>query len=354
MLDRQRLEPFVRHFPENGLKVLLENPDNVRDVLGILDVKVLPRIDFKRMTVERTHFVQRDYRHLESDVVLQAPLRTGRKGRQRRVLIYILIEHQSEPDRFMAFRVLEYVVLIYRHQLRAASPEGRPPDDFRFQPVVPIVLYSGTRSWDKLEKVADLVELDKELAEWTPSFEPLFLNLGQTSTQTLAARGGSFGLLLRLIQQRKMRLEVFQETLAQVVRDLEKALGRRDRDRWLALVSYLQSLVFHEREPEEQAPLIQRIQDSVRNDLHRREVFDMAKTIAEMLKEEGEERGIQKEAIRSRQQMLLDQLRTRFKRIPGGIVKRIESTDNVEQLSVWIREFATADKLSDLSITPAD
>jgi hypothetical protein len=216
MVDRKRLEPFVRHFPENGLKVLLEMPGNVHDVMQILQVRALPRIDFGRMTVDRTHYVQRDYRHIESDVVLKAPLRVGRQGKHLWVTIYILIEHQSEPDPFMALRVLEYVVLIYREQLRAASKEGRPPDDFRLQPVLPIVLYSGTRTWDKLGKVADLVEFDKDLADRTPSFEPLFLNLGRTSTEALAARGGPFGLLLRLIQQRKTRLKVFEETLAQV------------------------------------------------------------------------------------------------------------------------------------------
>jgi ElaB/YqjD/DUF883 family membrane-anchored ribosome-binding protein len=353
MVDRERLEPFVRHFPENGLKVLLEMPGNVHDVMHILQVKALPRIDFARMAVERTHYVQRDYRHIESDVVLKAPLRVGRKGKQRWVTIYILIEHQSEPDRFMAFHVLEYVVMIYREQLRAAAPEDRPPDDFRFQPVLPIVLYSGTRTWDKLGKVADLVEFDEDLAEWAPSFEPLFLNLGQTSTETLAARGGPFGLLLRLIQQRRMRLEVFQETLTQAVRDLENELATRERDRWLTLVSYRQALVLHERDPAERGPLLQSIQDSVKNDRHRREVQEMAETIADALREEGMEMGRREEAVRSRQETLLLLLREKFGKIPVGVVRRIEATDNLEQLNGWHRAVLRADKLADLGIPSA-
>jgi ElaB/YqjD/DUF883 family membrane-anchored ribosome-binding protein len=339
MVDRKRLEPFVRHFHENGLKVLLEMPGNVHDVMHILQVKALPRIDFARMAVERTHYVQRDYRHIESDVVLKAPLRVGRKGKQRWVTIYILIEHQSEPDRFMAFRVLEYVVMIYR--------------DFRFQPVLPIVLYSGTRTWDKLGKVADLVEFDEDLAEWAPSFEPLFLNLSQTSTETLASRGGPFGLLLRLIQQRRMRLEVFQETLTQAVRDLENELATRERDRWLTLVSYLQALVLHERDPAERGPLLQSIQDSVKNDRHRREVQEMAETIADALREEGMEMGRREEAVRSRQETLLLLLREKFGKIPVGVVRRIEATDNLEQLNGWHRAVLRADKLADLGIPSA-
>ncbi|MBN2128129.1 MAG: Rpn family recombination-promoting nuclease/putative transposase [Sedimentisphaerales bacterium] len=61
-----------------------------------------------------TTFVERDYRHVESDVVLLAPLRRRQGERTARVLlIYILIEHQSEPDRLMPLRSVDYVVQTY-------------------------------------------------------------------------------------------------------------------------------------------------------------------------------------------------------------------------------------------------
>ena len=137
-MDRQRLRRLVRHFPENGLKVLLENPGNVRDLLQLLGVPAVPRIDFAHMEVEPAQFVQRDYRHLESDVVLRAPLRVAARGRARWITIYILIEHQSEPDRFMVFRVLEYVLQIYKRQLRERQQHGSL-DEFHFDPVLPVV-----------------------------------------------------------------------------------------------------------------------------------------------------------------------------------------------------------------------
>src|SRR5262245_48326048 len=119
MLDPELLERLIRHFHENGLKVLLEHPANVHDLLQILQVRLVPRIDFSRMRVESAHFVERDFSHLESDLVLQAPLRPARKGKGQAVTIFILIEHQSEPDRFLVFRVLEYVVAIYKRQMLA-------------------------------------------------------------------------------------------------------------------------------------------------------------------------------------------------------------------------------------------
>jgi hypothetical protein len=352
-MNRQQIRRLVRHFPENGLKVVLENAGNVRDLLRLLGVRAAERIDFARLRVEPAHFVQRDYRHLESDVVLSAPLRVGRRGRERLLTIYILIEHQSEPDPIMVFRALEYVVQIYRSQVRAWQQEHDSLDDFRFQPVLPVVLYSGTRTWERLARFVELLEGHEELPEGlTPEFLPLFLNVGRVPGEALESEGGSFGLLLRLVQQRRARAEVFEELLRRVVRALEEELADADRERWLGLLSYLQALIYHERETAEHEPMQRLVADSVQKDPHRREVFDMGKTMAETLKEEGMALGKAQEAAHARQEMLLLQLRERFKRVPEGVVRRVESTEDLEQLKAWIKAFATARRLSDVGIPP--
>lgn len=63
--------------------------------------------------VSCTCFPYRRSRRIASDIVLVAPLRRRRGERTARpVLIYILVEHQSEPDRLMPLRSLDYVVQI--------------------------------------------------------------------------------------------------------------------------------------------------------------------------------------------------------------------------------------------------
>lgn len=53
-----------------------------------------------------------------TDVVLAAPLRRAKAKRPlRRLLIYLLIEHQSQPDRLMPLRSLDYLVRIYRRKV---------------------------------------------------------------------------------------------------------------------------------------------------------------------------------------------------------------------------------------------
>jgi hypothetical protein len=175
-------------------------------------------------------------RTVESDLILQAPIRAPEGTKRRRIILYILIEHQSEPDRFMPLRALEYVVMVYKRQLRDWEKKHKNLDKLQLQPVLPIVLYTGTRTWDKLGQLWELVDLGDELAERIPEFAPLFLNVSQTSQKSLE-KGGVFGLLLRLVQQRRMRLSVFEQTLREVVQLLE-TLAQKDRNRWLELLPY--------------------------------------------------------------------------------------------------------------------
>ena len=83
-----------------------------------------------------------------------APVQAPAGTEPRQLLLYLLIEHQSEPDRFMPLRVLEYVVMIYKRQLREWEKEHGNLDHCRLQPVLPIVLYTGTRTLSFGERLA--------------------------------------------------------------------------------------------------------------------------------------------------------------------------------------------------------
>jgi predicted transposase YdaD len=66
------------------------------------------------------------------------------------VWLYILIEHQSTPDRWMRFRLLKYCCRIWDQSFRD-EPEQR---DLRA--IVPLVFYQGERRWSYSREFADL------------------------------------------------------------------------------------------------------------------------------------------------------------------------------------------------------
>lgn len=115
-MNAERIQEMVRHFQENGMKLLFQTPANVADLFRIGDFASRDRLDFAAMLVDPTAYVTADYRHTASDLVLRVPWRAG--NRKRPLLVTILIEHQSEPDRLMMLRLLEYMVQIWKKQVR--------------------------------------------------------------------------------------------------------------------------------------------------------------------------------------------------------------------------------------------
>jgi hypothetical protein len=55
-LRPRRIRELVRQFKENGMKMMLEDPANVRDVLGLLDVAWRDDIDFSHLDQVKTTF----------------------------------------------------------------------------------------------------------------------------------------------------------------------------------------------------------------------------------------------------------------------------------------------------------
>ena len=147
---------------------------------------------------------------------------------------------------------------------------------------------------------------------------------------------------------RRTRLPVFEETLRQVVSVLE-TLADEDRLRWLELLSNIDALVYHDRQPDEHETLRQTVGDSVRNDRHRQEVYDMSKTMAEYLKEEGRQEGRQEGEVLARQNYLLRLLRHKFGKLPAAVVRRIKATEQLELLDRWFDQTSAAQQLQDVS-----
>ncbi|MBN2492667.1 MAG: Rpn family recombination-promoting nuclease/putative transposase, partial [Planctomycetes bacterium] len=278
-MDRERIREFARNFHENGLKLLLENPKNLRDLLMLVSRDIAERIDLDRVRLVKETFVRRDCRAVHTDIVLTAPLR-GEPNGGKRVWVYILIEHQSEPDRMMPLRLLDYVVQIYRYQEREWKRNHRSTAGLRLQPVLPIVLYTGDRRWDAVGTLADLVQPGAaSFQNWMPRLESFFLNTPAIPTEVFRAVGGFLGPVLRLTTTKRARLGAFRKQLVSVLQFLE-AMPAEERYRWLELLSYIHALVYHVRQPEERPGLWREIEASVATDPHREEVSDVRRTIA--------------------------------------------------------------------------
>src|SRR5262249_54063498 len=140
--------------------------------------------------------------------------------------------------------------------------------------------------------------------------------------------------------------------------DALEAMCPQQRARWLELLSYLWALLYHERRAAERPPLQKMVEASLATQFPQRAVEKMAKTYADVLREEGEKRGLkkgeqkgeQKGEIRALRRTLLEQLEERFREVPVETQTVVKATTDPELLRLWLRRVVSAPTLEDMQI----
>lgn len=94
------------------------------------------------------------------------------------VLIYLLFEHKSYIDRFIALQLLEYVLKIQRWRQRN-----------KLNPcvVIPVLVYHGDAVWDEPTSLRDKVPTHDDLRSFLPDMQVVFVDLGTMSAAAFSA-----------------------------------------------------------------------------------------------------------------------------------------------------------------------
>ncbi len=120
--------------PHDGLfKAFLTKTDIAKDMLEIhLPAHIQTLCDLSTLQLESGSFLEENLRPYYSDVLYSMKTDSG-DG-----YIYALIEHQSSPDKHMAFRLLRYAIAAMQKHLDAGNKE--------LPLVVPLLFYHGKTS----------------------------------------------------------------------------------------------------------------------------------------------------------------------------------------------------------------
>jgi predicted transposase YdaD len=174
-----------------------------------LPAEVATRVDWTSLRQEPGSVVDEELRETESDLLFSARLLGGRT-----VLFYVLLEHQSSVDRWMALRMLRYVVRQLERWRQDHPGSGRLPV------IVPLVLYHGPEGgWSAPRRVEELFDLPGEgepPEPWralVPRFEYRVDDLTAERAEALLARPGPPLVRLALLALRYSRTEELAERL---------------------------------------------------------------------------------------------------------------------------------------------
>ncbi len=145
---------------DSGYKKLFSNKVIFRQLLEtFVKEEWVKELDFDSCeTIDKT-FISYHYIETESDIIYRV------KWRGKEAYVFILIEFQSRVERFMALRILYYLIGFYMDYL--ASNRG-----VKMLPAVfPIVLYNGEGKWTAPVRLGELIEDHERLGRFVIDFE---------------------------------------------------------------------------------------------------------------------------------------------------------------------------------------
>lgn len=304
-------------------------------LINYLPESVLEYIDIDTLDPQKDSFIDEKLEETFSDLLFKADI-AGNEG-----YIYFLFEHKSYPDKGIVFQVLRYMVEIWEAKLDREI--GRLPI------VIPLVVYHGKTNWRIPSSLGSILngydKLPDELKVYIPNFDYLLYDLSRYSDDEIKG-----------VAQTKIGLTLLRDIFSP---DTEKLL-----ESFFRSVAYLNELEDRQTGVEYFETMIRYILGSstrlTKKDMEKMiqrietvfpEGSDMSMTLADILREEGIEIGMEKGMEIGGERALADMatriLVGKFKRVPADVKAAIQKLDT-PTLQELIMKIITFEKLDEI------
>ena len=321
----------VNNIHDTLFRQTMSHKDVAADFLmNYLPAKVTRHLLLDTLTVAKDTFVAADQRAHYSDMLYSVGLAGGKQA-----FVYMLFEHKSRPERFVALQLLRYMLEIW--ELHRKQQRG-----CRCLPlIIPIIVYHG-RNRRLGVRLSSLVELpDEELKGYVPDFDQAFYDFSPDSDVDIK---GNILLRLALTCLRAKN----NPTVERHVREIFRMLGDLGNDatslRWLTTIA---GYVFQTMDIDRDV-----MQDIVTKSLESGKE-DAVMTLAERLRsegrQEGRQEGMEEGVVLGRHAVLQRLIAKRF----GLDFLDIRTQERLraaraEQLDLWAERILDAQTLEDL------
>ncbi len=158
---------------------------------------VVALLDTNRVEAVKGSFVDEELKEHFSDALYSVSLVNGQSA-----YIYILLEHKSAPDAWVALQILRYLVRFWDEQQKAGVK--------KLPLVLPVVFYHGRQRWKIADNFLSLFDFKENLAalrDYLPEFRYHLCDLSRYEDEDLIGTGrmASAFLLLKHIFRRSLK-----------------------------------------------------------------------------------------------------------------------------------------------------
>ncbi len=228
------------HTKDNAAKIVFGDPVLCAQFLkGYTDIPLFKEIKPEDIENVSSHFLPLFQESRDSDTVNK--IRIG----DSEIYLIALIEHQSENDFDMSFRILRYIVFIwtdYAAQQEKLHKGITKSKAFLYPPILPVVYYEGTSTWSAPLNFKDRVFLNNVLGDYIPSFNYLVVPLNKYSKQDLIEKNDELSLIF-LINQLQNSSEF--HTLKDIPKEYTEHLTENTPDYLLKIIGKVIAVLLH-------------------------------------------------------------------------------------------------------------
>lgn len=134
----RRAELKAKH--DNFVKKVMESPVAASEFLEeFLPGEYRDMLDLTTLKVEKETYVDDSLKSRLSDIVYSVQTKPNDVGKTDTTFVYALVEHQSSPDYWIAFRLMKYSLLLLERHIEKRN---------KLPVILPLVLYNGKKKYN--------------------------------------------------------------------------------------------------------------------------------------------------------------------------------------------------------------
>jgi predicted transposase/invertase (TIGR01784 family) len=184
-------------FPhDTGYKYLLSYQEVFLELLdSFVDQGWVTKLDRDHIARIDKSFILQDFAGKEADLVYQLKI----DGQE--VLFYLLFELQSSVDFQMPYRLLQYMVEIWRDCLKGVDSAVAERKDYRLPVIVPMILYNGEGNWTVCRSFKETLAGANLFGEYVLDFKYILIDVLRYQQESLVKLANLIGSVFLLDRQ---------------------------------------------------------------------------------------------------------------------------------------------------------
>jgi predicted transposase/invertase (TIGR01784 family) len=302
---------------DRGYKTLLASEEIFLELLqSFVDMGWVSQIDPDVLTKMDTTYILQDFSEKEADLVYRLKLH------DQEVIFYVLLELQSTVDFQMPYRLLVYMMGIWKDVLKNIDHKEAERKDFKLPSIVPIVLYNSKERWTACRSFKDTLAVSELFGEHVVDFKYILIDVNRYEKQTLTALDNFIGSVFKIDQA--VGPKEYRNRLLEIGPTLKKF----DSQKFYLFVSWLKMVTNASQLPEEAKRELVNILDESKPEEAEKMVTNMEQTLGRMYEEgilEGIMAGKMKDARKMLTMDMSEDLIAKITELPLEEIKKLKA-----------------------------